>query len=331
MRSFILLLTLSPALLFGGCSADAPPPVHQTRYMMGTLVEFTIFGAPRNAAERAIAAAAREMGRVEARFTTAHDSPVRRFNRDEAPLPDEVGRLLAISIEIQRQSGGAFHPGLGGLNALWGFSSDRPRNRPLPTARQIAAQRPPRRCFDRQGDRWRRRDPRCRLDFGGIAKGYAIDRGIAVLKAHHIANAIINAGGDMRILGRHGARKWRIGIRHPRRPGAVVAALELEGDRSVVTSGDYERFVIVHGRRYHHILDPTSGRPARRAMSATVIADDATRADGWSTALFVLGPAGLPLIERLGMEGMVVDGHGQIHQTPGLRRYLARRWRENAE
>ncbi len=320
MRPLLILLALS---LLTACGDDTTT-IRQTRYMMGTLVEFTVYGVARDRAETAIRAAAAEMRRVAALFTVHEMSPIVRFNQGKSRLPAEASRLLAVAEDIRRKSDTAFHPALGALNRLWGFSDGRTASDPLPTASATRALRPPAECLQHTQKQWQLRDPRCRIDLGGIAKGYAIDRGIAVLRQHHIANAIINAGGDMRIIGRHGQRKWRIGIRHPRKAGDVVATLDLAGDVSVVTSGDYERFVLVGGKRYHHILDPATGQPADRAMSATVIANSATLADGWSTALFVLGPEGLARLHALGMEGMVVDRYGAIHETAGMRRLHAR-------
>ncbi len=311
-----------PFLLLVACH-PAEPLVTQTRYMMGTLVEFSIYGVDKAQADAAINQAAAEMARVEAQFTVAHDSPVSRFNQGKGALPPEVGALLAQAEQIRRASDGAFHPALGGVEALWGFSQ--PGRAPhLPAADAIARALPPASCVRQVRGNWQLLDARCQLEFGAIAKGYAIDRGIAVLKAGHIANAIINAGGDMRILGSHGDRPWRIGVRHPRQADAVVVTLELRGDISVVTSGDYERFFVDSGVRYHHILDLASGYPARRAMSATVVADNAARADGWSTALFVLGAKGLPLLAKQGMEGMVVDANGKLHQSAGMKKWVKR-------
>ncbi|MDX8409685.1 MAG: FAD:protein FMN transferase [Mariprofundales bacterium] len=322
VANFIKPWLIVLGLLLAACH-PADPLLTQTRYMMGTLVEFSIYGVDKAQADAAIVAAAAAMAQVEAQFTVSHDSPVTRFNQGKGALPAEVGAVLAQAEMIRHQSGGAFHPALGGVEALWGFSGQGHAPH-LPTAAAIARALPPAACVRKVKGKWQLLDLRCRLEFGAIAKGYAIDRGIAVLKAHHIANAIINAGGDMRILGSHGDRPWRIGVRHPRQADAVVATLALRGDISVVTSGDYERFFIEKGVRYHHILDPVTGYPAQRAISATVVADNATQADGWSTALFVLGAKGLPLLAKHGMAGMVVDADGKVHQTAGMKRWLIR-------
>ena len=305
-----LLFTL---LLLTACSG--PSDVHETRFLMGTLVDYTVSGVDQDKAEQAISAAADEMQRIEDTFTIYGYQPnaVKAFNK-EAPntpvtLPDEVSYVLGIALHVQQQSGGAFDPALGGLNLLWGFSLDPPPASP-PSADAIRAAVPPSHCIRRSGAQWLRTDRRCQLDFGGIAKGYAIDRGIEVLRQHGITNAIINAGGDLRLIGSHGKRPWRIGIRDPRKPGGVLAELDLKGDKSIVTSGDYERFFIYQGKRYHHILSPKTGWPAMQNQSTTVMAPSAMLADAWSTALFVNAtPPERPSSVLL----MRVDKAGHIH------------------
>ncbi len=310
MRRFLIIPLL---LLLSACSS--PAEIHDTRFIMGTLVKFTIIGSDRGRAAAAIAAAAHEMQRIEDAFTIYGDHPnaVKAFNAS-APgawvaLPDEVAAVLTTALQVKQQSRGAFDPALGKLNLLWGFSTDPPATSPPPTA-AISAAIPPGQCIEHHDKQWRRLDARCLLDFGGIAKGYAIDRGIAMLRQHGIANAIINAGGDIRLIGRHGERPWRIGIRHPRHKNEVIAKLNLQGDISIVTSGDYERFYIYHGKRYHHLIDPKTGWPANKAESATIMAPNATLADAWSTALFIRGKQGLSDIPQA-MHGLLMDRHGK--------------------
>ncbi|PIP01720.1 MAG: thiamine biosynthesis protein [Zetaproteobacteria bacterium CG23_combo_of_CG06-09_8_20_14_all_54_7] len=299
-------------LMLTACSGQSD--VHDTRFLMGTLVEFTVSDSDQAVAEQAITAAAAEMQRIEDTFTIYGDLPnaVKAFNRSPVnmpvSLPDEVSRVLAVALHVQQQSGGAFDPALGGMNLLWGFSSDPPPDSP-PAAAAIEQALPPAHCIERHGSQWLRTDSRCLLDFGGIAKGYAIDRGIALLKEHGIANAIINAGGDLRLIGEHHHQPWKIGIRHPRKPGEVITSLALQGDKSIVTSGDYERFFIYNNIQYHHILNPVTGWPATQNQSVTVIAPTAMLADAWSTALFIASSSVLPAtlsVMRVGRDGKTV-------------------------
>jgi len=273
----------------------------------------------------AIKAAADEMQRVENLFTIygEADNPVKRFNNSEpgtpVQLPGEIDKLLNLAKQISIQSQGAFSITLGSLNRLWGFSLPTPPTSPPPAAEIQRLVKASSACLQQMSERrWKRINPECRLDFGAIAKGYAIDRGIEVLREHGIENAIINAGGDIRVIGRHGDRPWQVGLRHPRKPNDIAATLKVEGDVSIVTSGDYERSYISGGMRYHHLLDPKSGRPARRSQSATVIARNATMADGWSTALFVMGKDGLDAVEKRDMAALLIDENGTMHTTENI-------------
>ena len=314
-------------LILLAASCSAPSDVHETRFIMGTLVEFTIADTDISQAEKALVAAASEMQRIEDEFTIYGNTTnkVKAFNQSEpgnaTVLPNEVDSVLANSLEIQQQSSGAFDPSLGQLNLLWGFSLTDPPSSP-PTAEAIALAIAPPHCIEKTDQGWQRADRRCLLDFGAIAKGYALDRGVEVLRKHGIQHAIINAGGDLRLIGQHGKKPWRIGIRHPRHKAEVIATLALKGDVSIVTSGDYERFYVHEGRRLHHIIDPATGWPADRAQSATVIAPNAMLADGWSTALFILGAEGMALMDQMGLAALLVDNEGEIHMNQAMQTIL---------
>ena len=321
MRFKVLMITT--LFLIGACT-PASETVHETRFMMGTLVDFTLYGANKENASIAIKAAADEMQRIENIFTIYGDqqNSIKAFNRGNIGIhtkfSDEVNTLLNESIETGQKSDGAFNPALGSLNMLWGFSQTPAPNAPPPTQELDRLLAESSNCLQQHADGWSRTAAGCQLDFGAIAKGYALDQGIKALKSHGITNAIINAGGDIAVSGSHGERQWQIGIRHPRQPDQVIATLKVKGDLSIVTSGDYERFFLYQGKRYHHILDPKSGLPANGSQSATVIAGNATTADAWSTALFVMGTRGLKTIEKLGMDAILVDANGEIHMTKNI-------------
>jgi len=292
--------------------------------MMGTLVSFTVVGIEKEQADTAIHAAADEMQRIEDAFTIygAVENDVKRFNRSPVNHPvvlnDEVSHLLRISMRIHQQSHGAFNPALGALNKLWGFSQTPapkhpPQKKLIEKTRQGLDD-----CIHESEQGWWRDSEQCQLDFGGIAKGYAIDRGIQVLKKNHISNALIDAGGDLRLIGQHGEQAWRIGVRNPRDAKKILGMLQLQGDVSVVTSGDYERFFIDHGKRFHHLLNPHTGYPSMQSRSVTVVANQAMLADAWSTAVFVSGQEGLVWAEQQGVQVLWVGHNGQILKSKAL-------------
>jgi thiamine biosynthesis lipoprotein len=157
------------------------------------------------------------------------------------------------------------------------------------------------------------------IDLGGIAKGHAVDSGINILQRLGIEQAMVSAGGDSRIIGDRRGEPWVVGVKNPRDPNAQVVVLPLL-DSSVSTSGDYERYFVQDGVRYHHIIDPTSGDSARSVMSVTIIGAEATATDALSTSVFVMGVArGIELIDRLiGIDAIVVDGQGNVHMSERL-------------
>ena len=160
-----------------------------------------------------------------------------------------------------------------------------------------------------------------RVHLGGIGKGYAIDRAVAALRQRGLRDFMVQAGGDMYVAGRRGDRMWRLGIQDPRGPAnSVFASVELS-DATFSTSGDYERFFIKDGRRFHHIIDPDRGEPAAGCRSVTIVSDRAVVADGLSTGVFVLGPEkGMALIERLPhVEGVIVTAENQVLVSSGLK------------
>jgi thiamine biosynthesis lipoprotein len=159
------------------------------------------------------------------------------------------------------------------------------------------------------------------IDLGGIAKGHAVDRGIAVLQQRGISSAIISAGGDSRILGDRRGTPWVIGIKHPRKAEAFAVRIPLS-NTAISTSGDYERFFIRDGQRLHHIINPATGHSASAVQSVSILAPLAVDSDALSTTVFVMGiKAGLQLINRLsGIDAIIIDGAGRLHYSADLLR-----------
>ncbi len=323
----ILLL----AVFAGACSNGNSTAYHDQFFAFGTLVDVTIYGAAPD-----LAAQASEV--IENDFQTQHQAwhawqpgkltatnamlaKLEPFRGDPAVLP-----VIAEANRLARLSNGLFNPVIGKLVALWGFHDNALPVGTLPDRQAIAAlvaQAPAANDVVIRDGMVSNSNPAVEYDLGGFAKGYAIDRSMERLRTLGIENAIVNAGGDLRAIGRHGNRPWRVGIRHPRQEG-ILASVEIEGDASIFTSGDYERFFEVDGTRYHHILDPRSGYPADTATSVTVIHGTAATADAAATALFVAGPDHWAAVARsMGVElVMLVDTHGVIHMTPGMQQRI---------
>ncbi len=290
---------------------------------MGTEVIFEAQGQDAALLDAALAEARAEFDRVEDMMTSWRDSPLVRMNdgADGTPqkVPKELSDLVVRALTVARLSGGAFDPTYASVGKLWDFKAVPPV---IPSPSDIAG------ALDKIGwskiqvdqERSRITMPKgTRLGLGGIAKGYGVDRAMDVLMQHGVEHGIVNAGGDLKALGTDMGEPWTIAIKHPRDRERAIAIVPVS-NVCLVTSGDYERFFELDGERYHHIIDPRTGRPAKGCMSATVTAPDAALADAVATAVCVLGPdIGLEFVERLPkIEAIVVDMEGRVKSSAGL-------------
>lgn len=238
------------------------------------------------------------------------------------PTPRDVRALIRRGVELGRLTRGAFDITWAALWGVWDFRSPHPR---VPARAEIARRLPliDYRLVELDDEAGTVRLPRpgMVLGLGGIAKGYALELAATWLQRWGVHDFLLTAGGQVLARGSRGDRPWRVGIRDPRGPQEDVFATVALRDASASTSGDYERFFVQDGVRYHHILDPRTGWPTQGLRSATVIDADGTRADALSTALMVLGPtAGMALVERLpGVEAVLVDRGGGLIMSTGAR------------
>jgi thiamine biosynthesis lipoprotein len=291
--------------------------------IMGTRIVVELWSDKAEAGERDIDAVMAEMRRIDSDMSTyKSDSEISRVNARAAQGPVKISKelfdLLTTALEYSRLTDGAFDITYASVGFMYDF-----RARHHPDDKQIAAALPAVNyrhvLLDRATSSVRFSQAGVRIDLGGIAKGYAVDRGIAILQRAGIKHALVSAGGDSRIIGDRFGKPWIVGIRHPDHKDQIIARLPLV-DTAISTSGDYERYFDENGVRYHHIIDPRTGHSASAVRSATVLAPTATRTDGLSKTAFVLGAeAAIKIYERLGdVDAILVKPDGKVLYTKGL-------------
>ncbi|HEX6850267.1 MAG TPA: FAD:protein FMN transferase [Candidatus Polarisedimenticolaceae bacterium] len=318
------------ALLLAAAAGCAPAARtwSEQRVLMGTVFRIQVHAPPSAQARRAVAAALDEVARVEALLSEWREtSEISALNRAAGRGPLRVGPELLEVLEraalASEATGGAFDVTFATCGGLWSFRDAR-----VPSDDELAT------CLGHVGfrkirvDRARSEveilDPATRIGLGGIGKGYGVDRAAAVLERAGVGNYVVDGGGDLRIRGRNGDRPWTVGLADPRRKGELAGRVEMEAG-SIVTSGDYESYFERDGVRYHHILDPATGRPARGSIAVTVVAPDATWADALATGLFVMGPErAIPAAEALpGVSVRIVSPDGAVHTSRGFPKVVA--------
>ncbi|MFQ5643000.1 MAG: FAD:protein FMN transferase [Thiogranum sp.] len=297
--------------------------LHEDADIMGTRITVELFHPDPAIARQGIAAVLEEMRRIDSGMSPyIASSELALLNagaqRRAFGISDELFALIQRAQHFSRLTDGAFDITFASVGFLYDY---RNRVKPDGTRRQEAATLIDYRrlVLDRAGHTVTFSTPGMRVDLGGIAKGYAVDRSIRLLQELGIGQALVTAGGDSRMIGDRWGRPWTIGIRDPRDAGKMVAVIPLM-DVAVSTSGDYQRYFEEDGVRYHHIIDPQSGDSARELRSVTVIGPDATTTDALSTSVFVLGTeAGLALINRLqDIDAILVDRYGRMHYSDEL-------------
>jgi thiamine biosynthesis lipoprotein len=312
-------------------TAAAPRPAHlvtRSHLTMGSELEISAWTVDDAAAVAAFNAVFDEFDRLDRLMSVwKPQSDVERLNDAAGDRPVRISRdtldVLRTARQISDWTEGKFDVTFGALSALWKFDHDQDDR--IPDPRAVAAQRllvdyHQLQLDERAGTAFLARKG-MRVNLGGIGKGYAVDRGAAILRARGLRDFMIQAGGDLYVGGTHGDRPWRVGIRDPRGPAdRSFAALDLT-DGTFSTSGDYERFFIRDGVRYHHILDPATGNPAPASRSVTIVSSRAILADAIAKGVFILGgQRGLALIERLpDVEGVIVTNRNEVLVSSGLK------------
>ncbi len=312
--------------LLSGCSRTETQEYEL--YVFGTLVNITLWEVEPERGQEAITQLNADFQRMHHDWHAWKPGPLVDINRaiargEPAKVIPSLVPIIEQSKALEARSEGLFNPAIGGLLSLWGFQSDDRPNGPPPAEEAIAEwveQAPSMEDVHLNGSMLTSDNPAVQFDFGAFAKGYAVDLAIQRLRGLGIRNAIVNAGGDLRAIGSKSGAPWRVGVRHPQGAG-VLAAIEVKGDESVFTSGNYERFREFEGVHYQHILDPRTGMPVEGVTSVTVIHENGAVADAAATALVVAGPGEWHRIaKRMGVRFvMLVDDAGTLYMNPAMR------------
>lgn len=322
-RTLAFLIVMVVIIALTGC-ANQPRAHKESRFLMDTLIEITAYGPN---APSAVKEAFSEFERI---YTIANHydpaSQLSKINQAAGKEPVAVNHELIYMVEqsqnLSDRLSSTFDITVGPLTELWGIGK---KGDYIPTDEQIAAVLPLVNYRLVQVDKVKNTVflpvEGMKLDMGGIAKGYAAERAIDRLKAKGVTSALINAGGSVRVLGnKPDGTPWRIGVQDPRNSDGVLAKLALTQWDTMETSGDYQRFIMKDNVRYAHILDPRTGKQPRELVSVTMVMNNASDGDVFSTALFVLGvEKGMALLKDFpGVEAIFVTVEGKVVVTPGL-------------
>lgn len=330
-RSFLFGDRLKNVLLLAvSCFLIVPAPVSAKTFkrnavLMGTNIELTASDADEAKVNAAFDSAIQEMARIENVMSEWREgTPVSLINQkagqEAVAVPDELFHVIMAAQKVSELSGGAFDISWAAMRGGWKFSKG---DEKVPTPDEIRKTQPLINYKNIQLDEAKKtvflKKPGMAIGLGGIAKGYAVDQAMQVLVGLGVKNAIVKAGGDMRVQGTDDGKPWEIGIQHPRDKNKLLARLPLS-NISISTSGDYEHFFVKDGVLYHHIIDPKTGYPARNCQSVTILAPDTMTSDALTKVVFVLGPEkGMKLIQNLpGIQAIVVDSRGQVYYSPGI-------------
>ncbi len=317
-------IALCVVLLCACSQPTEPPSVYEERlYVFGTLIDISIQGETEDKARQAVSAISKQFNAMHQQWHAWQPGRLADINQALATgksitLIESEKKFIRQASNLSINSDHLFNPAIGHLIGLWGFLSDE-HNRHPPTKSSIeklVTFQPTMADLSFSNLQLSSKNRHVKLDFGGIAKGYAVDLAINKLKSLGIHNAIVNTGGDLRAIGSKGQQPWRIGIRHPHQT-TPLAFIETRGDEAIFTSGDYERYFTYQEQRYHHIIDPRTGYPATGATSVTVICSNGLLADAAATALLIAGPEQWQKIAlAMGIDQvMLIDQKGTVYIT----------------
>lgn len=331
MRQVRLVLLAALLCLLAACGK--PPVHHQESFVFGTRVEVLVASVEESKARPAAAAVLSEFDRLHRIYHVWQPSELSTLNEaiatgKSSAVSAEMADLIAEARNLSATGEQLFDPGIGRLIKLWGFQSDEFKAAlpdPIDLAQWRAA-RPGVADLQLEGLQVGSRNRAVALDFGGYLKGVALDRAVDILRAHGVTNALVNIGGNIIALGNKNGTHWRVGIQHPRQPGPL-ATIELLDGEAIGTSGDYQRYFELDGKRYCHLLDPRSGEPVTHTQALSVVITPRQKAgtlsDASSKPLFIAGKAWPRLARKFGIAQVLrVDADGSVEVSASLHRRL---------
>jgi thiamine biosynthesis lipoprotein len=311
----------------------------ESRELMDTYCTITVVSPTKEKAQEAIEAGFGEIKKLEILLNYfSGDSEISAINKaagsNAVKVSSETLDIMQKTLKISELTNGAFDPTIAPVISLWPFSN-KTLNNPVPSReiveKALALVNYKKITVNPETAEIHLNNRGMEIDLGGIAKGYAADRAVQAIKGTGVSAALVAVAGDIRGFGMSSAGNvWKVGIQNPRadeenpRPWEdVIATISLK-DRAVSTSGDYQRFLIKEGKRYHHILDPRTGYPAENnIMSVSVIAPEGYVTDSLSTAIFVMGISkGMRLLDSMGVDGIIIDSDKKIHTTHNMKEIL---------
>ncbi len=337
-KSYLLFTVYCLLTFLYSCAPQKERIFQKSKILMDTLVNITVVSDSEDSAEKAIDTAFSEIEKIEklSNFFSS-DSEISRINKNagisEVTVSSDILELLGKALHVSDITEGAFDVTIGPVIRLYDFHKKiKPEeytiknNLPFVNYRDMIIDRNKSTVFLRRKGML--------IDPGGIAKGYAADKAVETLKRQGIHSGLVSVAGDIKAFGlKPDGRPWKVGIRNPRIPpnpplvkggkggfsDDIMATIELK-DMAISTSGDYERFFVLNNKKYHHLLNPKTGHPAQGCRSASIITREAAFTDAFATGVFILGPEkGMKVLEKMGFDGIIIDGQGKTYITPGLR------------
>jgi len=321
------LLLFCSLFILSACSPQKEKVYRKSKVLMDTLITISVVSGSGDKAEKAIDKAFGEIEKLDRLLNFFSDSSeLSEINRNAGlkavAASPETFEVIEKAIYASGKTNGAFDVTIGSVTTLWDF-----HKRVKPEDKQIKERLPlvnyKNIILNKKSSSVYLKKSGMLMDLGGAAKGYAADRAVDVLKKQGIKSGLVSIAGDIKAFGlKPDLKPWKVGIRNPRaenKADEIMAAIELT-DLAISTSGDYERYFIIEGKRYHHILNPKTGYPAEGCQSVSIIAKDGYVTDAFSTGIFILGTEkGIKLLEEMGLDGIIVDKNGKIHTTSNLR------------